>query len=154
MQEDSDFDNICSICYENLDDQSSYTLECNHKYHTKCIMKWFRNLNSKCPLCNDEKLDTSNMSYQVKLETISEIKKFGKRKKCPKNIKDQIKNISKLKSEYRNWKQEFSEFKKDNNELLKKYDKMVIKRYNFERKIRQADHKLLSIVKLNPIYIK
>lgn len=43
--------NDCSICYSNLDDGQSFNLDCNHTFHTKCIMDWFRQGNEKCPLC-------------------------------------------------------------------------------------------------------
>ena len=32
---------VCAICRENLC-QNTHTLECNHTYHTNCIMNWFR----------------------------------------------------------------------------------------------------------------
>ena len=33
---------MCSICHEELNGDI-YTLpECNHKYHTNCIITWFR----------------------------------------------------------------------------------------------------------------
>ena len=46
---------LCAICHENIDlnDGSIYTLpECNHSYHTNCIMTWFRMGKNTCPLCN------------------------------------------------------------------------------------------------------
>ena len=47
---------LCTICLSTLDnDNETYTLECNHSFHMKCIMKWFRcdNSSGNCPLCND-----------------------------------------------------------------------------------------------------
>ena len=43
----------CSICLEKLD-KDKYLLECNHSFHTKCIMDWFRHKKEGCPLCRDE----------------------------------------------------------------------------------------------------
>ena len=44
---------MCSICHETLDDDI-YTLpECNHKYHSNCIITWFRTGKKSCPLCNN-----------------------------------------------------------------------------------------------------
>ena len=42
----------CAICFEDLTN-NTFTLECKHKFHTECIVKWFRNDNSSCPLCKD-----------------------------------------------------------------------------------------------------
>ena len=87
----------CPICLEDISD-NSYTLECNHKYHTECIVKWFRNNNNTCPLCKDVQ-DYSNFSYWTKIQTIQEIKKLGRRKTCPDGIKKILNKIKKRKRE-------------------------------------------------------
>lgn len=146
---------VCPICYEDLDSEdNNHTLECNHKYHTKCIIKWFRNSHSNCPLCNDNTIDTSNMPWGVKLQTIAEIKKLGRRKGCPANIKKQLNNIKKISEDEKKWKKEFIDFKKENKDLIKKHQNLRYKRYTFARKKRQAEYKLLAIAEINPIYIK
>ena len=43
-------DEECSICGLELKDKYTYELNCNHKYHYKCIDNWFEDNNS-CPLC-------------------------------------------------------------------------------------------------------
>ena len=44
----------CMICLDTIDDnQDVYSLQCNHKYHTKCIVDWFRSGAKSCPCCND-----------------------------------------------------------------------------------------------------
>lgn len=46
---------ICCICFAQLEDGDAYTLsECNHTFHTTCIMKWFRSKNDSCPLCREQ----------------------------------------------------------------------------------------------------
>lgn len=39
----------CSICMEDCKGKTC-TLECGHKFHTKCIFTWFKK-NNNCPLC-------------------------------------------------------------------------------------------------------
>ena len=85
---------VCAICREDLC-QNTHTLECNHKYHPHCIIQWFRNGNSNCPLCNQIKLDP-NINWYTKICCISEIKKLGRRKDCTKEIKKILENIKKL----------------------------------------------------------
>ena len=43
-------DNICPICYDSLEDNNTTKIECGHKFHINCIIKWFRTGSEKCPL--------------------------------------------------------------------------------------------------------
>jgi len=44
-------ENQCPVCYTDIGNESHYTLECNHMFHTECAIQWFRRGNSSCPLC-------------------------------------------------------------------------------------------------------
>lgn len=41
----------CPICYEHMTKENTQTLNCGHKFHKRCIKKWKRNNNAKCPMC-------------------------------------------------------------------------------------------------------
>jgi hypothetical protein len=43
---------ICSICFDDLDNNSINKLSCNHIFHKDCINEWFsRNIIQTCPYC-------------------------------------------------------------------------------------------------------
>lgn len=42
----------CSICLETLD--APEVLECGHGFHASCLVRWFRQGNTSCPLCRDD----------------------------------------------------------------------------------------------------
>ncbi|CAL1526480.1 unnamed protein product [Lymnaea stagnalis] len=43
-------DSQCTICYELINYPDAETLDCHHKFHLKCIKKWFAE-NRSCPNC-------------------------------------------------------------------------------------------------------
>ena len=149
----NDDENICSICYEPLNESDS-NLECGHRYHSNCIIKWFRSGKQNCPLCNDTSIDTSNLLWGTKIETISQIKKLGRKKNCPLNIKKTLDNIKKVDINFKNIKKDEKEFKNEYKDLIKKYKSFIVKRWKNRRKKREYEHKLLAMITLNPIYIK
>ena len=59
QEEETDFDNLCFICYENIDEsQPQVTLPCQHRYHYQCILLVFKSILQKssyaskqCPYC-------------------------------------------------------------------------------------------------------
>ena len=46
--DDADEKELCSICFSKMTSEDSHTLECEHKFHTSCILQWFsKNIKSK-----------------------------------------------------------------------------------------------------------
>ena len=46
-------DHDCSICFEDCK-KKGCELECGHKFHSKCIFKWFSGGHNTCPMCRSE----------------------------------------------------------------------------------------------------
>ena len=44
----------CSICLEKLKGTPCYKVECNHHFHTHCLIEWVFKDNKNCPLCRKE----------------------------------------------------------------------------------------------------
>ena len=54
-----DYDNMCVICLESVENKKTICLQCTHKYHPYCIIKWLslqqRNKSeTSCPVCKQE----------------------------------------------------------------------------------------------------
>ena len=43
---------LCSICKESMETEQNYMLQCNHRFHTSCIIDSLR-VNPECPICRD-----------------------------------------------------------------------------------------------------
>lgn len=79
-------DKTCAICFEEMDmnayqdehDSTStcFKLECNHAFHTKCIVECLQKTRHKCPSCNQDKnLEDSLNKEGIILELVDEVKK-------------------------------------------------------------------------------
>jgi hypothetical protein len=80
---------ICPICYDILNNEDIYIIpDCLHTFHTNCIVHWFRNGYSHCPLCNHSGLGTTKYTNQSIMPFSSHIK-LNKTKF--KLIKDHVK---------------------------------------------------------------
>ncbi len=124
---------LCAICHENIDlsDNSSiYTLpECNHCYHTNCIMTWFRMGKNRCPLCNNQGVNKHNKAtsnnhiissalsgytwdYKKKLleQDYKIMRKFARKKESPPELKKQVKMLIKLEDRFKRYKKEERDF--------------------------------------------
>ena len=53
---------ICPICQDKLEDDI-HTLECNHKYHKKCIDIWLNQTNT-CPYCRFQVRTNYSINFQ------------------------------------------------------------------------------------------
>lgn len=106
----------CTICGDNIDVQEKHTLECEHAFHTNCIVEWFRRGNMSCPLCRSEKL--LSLRPINTLHRIVMLKRESKKRHAPPCL------ILKV-AQYRNALVELNEIKKEYREF-KRYNKLIL----------------------------
>lgn len=111
-------DKTCAICFEEMDmnsfrdEQEStstcFKLECNHAFHTKCIVECLQKTRHKCPSCNQDKnLEQTLTNEGIILELVDEIKK--------------TESVKLALEEYRKAKMEMADSLKTFKEDVKKY---------------------------------
>ena len=83
---------ICAICRETLDDNSQvFSLpECEHKFHTECIVHWFRYGRQTCPLCNNNGAG-SQPAYTSRFIKLKHLRRYSLTRECSPFIKQQFK---------------------------------------------------------------
>jgi hypothetical protein len=174
-------DDECMICKESLNDYPCYCLpECNHKYHTHCLISWFRNGDSRCPYCGNKginnkpenKISTHRRRVRPRAiltnndnQYILDLKKFinlKKNKDNPQAIKilKQLDDIKKLEIKFNNLKKEFKEYKKKlktepvnyetTQKTLRKYKTDI---YNLKFKIRDKQLTLIDNSYIIPLIV-
>ena len=146
---------ICCICLDTMNDNSqTHILSCEHKYHTECIIDWFRKGKSHCPLCNDNPIQPNSEggfdyywpNNQLLNERCSLIRrKYGRKKDCPENVKNAINKLREFEKLYKEANKEYKEtqrnpeYKKLKAELRKKRTIM----YKYNRNIQNQKRKLI-----------
>jgi len=97
----------CVICQEEIADTNEplhILPECNHCFHTNCIISWFRSGNNNCPCCGDKgvnnKKDKRRRRYGIDFKTLGQLKflrQYSKRKDAPKKLIKDFKKLDELK---------------------------------------------------------
>lgn len=141
---------LCPICLSNMDDTNNiYRIECGHKFHTECIMKWFRSSKGQCPCCLDnpftEKHITSNFyvgawNRLYVTERCSALRKYSKKKESPDKLKDKF-NKLKIKEN------ELKELKNQKSTIIKseEYKDLNKKRQNIDKKLYSKQNTILRM---------
>jgi hypothetical protein len=162
---------ICPICYEILYEKISHTImECEHKFHSSCLIEWFRTSNNtSCPYCRNTK-DRELNCYNRYNDILFNMKvKFSKTKKSPKEFTKLINQYQKLKLKVRMLDKEYKEVCKKVNKidrnlsykeyltqrkLLMKNKRSIFKRRSRRRikffEIRNA----IELIPIKPIILK
>lgn len=169
----------CMICKEELSCYSCYELpECKHKYHTHCLITWFRNGDSRCPYCGNKGINNINNNKQnnnfycgykktnfYESNFINDLRKYAYNKKNEKNInaislKKKFKKIKDMEKLYKELKKQNIEFKQklktqnvNFNETKKKLNNYRIQLWNLNRKINDEKYKLIKNSYIIPLII-
>ena len=139
----------CPICRIDISNNQLYTLNCGHTFHTECIITWFRSLYQECPLCRDlptkqYKKATQEIRYQT-------MRKYSKKIKASKLLKNAVKNLKKHEDEYKNITKELKECCDDS--YYKFIRKKVTTLYNKRRnKCWTIQQNKIKISNFAPIY--
>ena len=167
----------CMICKEELQCSQCYTLpECNHTYHTNCLITWFRNGDSRCPYCGNKGINNKDASltrldrskyYSIHYEKQSLIdikkivysKKYDTDKNCL-NTRKLFDKITELEAKYKNECEKYNEFKQSlklsptlYNDAKKKMGKMSTKKWKLAAQIRLEKYKIVNNSYIIPLII-
>ena len=138
---DENSDEECMICKESLSQYPCYKLpECNHIYHTHCIIAWFRNGDSRCPYCGNKGVNHTESKYKrlrygfhnytsYEYQYISDLKRYANLKVNKENknaisIRNKLTKINELEDKLKiNTKEmkEYKEFLKNRNLINNSY---------------------------------
>ena len=146
--------NLCAICLSNIEDNDeSYTLNCNHSFHTKCIIEWFR-ISSKgnCPCCMDSGNQDLFNSYGYGYTNDFISHRYNLIKKNNK-IKNNAKYITRLEKDLKALKHALKEIKNDKNYKILKKKEILIENKIHRKSISISKNKIKVISRVPHLII-
>jgi hypothetical protein len=167
----------CMICKDELVCGQCYTLpECNHTYHTHCLISWFRNGDSRCPYCGNKGVNNTNNETLRKVrgkyfttiyesQMLADIKKYIYLKKNDNNKRciDTRKQFEKIKALEENYKIETQKLRdlqqslKETPALYSEAKKNIMcyrsKKWKIARQIRVEHLKIINNSYIIPLII-
>lgn len=125
----------CRICLNDIKTKDlSYSLpECGHKFHTKCIVHWFRSNQTRCPLCNHGGAGNINYIPSTRKLRLKYLKRIARRKCTNKEIKILTKKLKK--SERR-----IKILRRNKKDFLNSKEKLIAKQFN--QKYNKIENKI------------
>ena len=131
---------FCSICTETIHDNntSHFTLECNHKFHTECIVQWFRRGNDTCPCCRHQG-NIESLGYADSRARASYLRKEASKRKSPPELKKLVQKVRLAETKTREARKKMTDFRKAHCEIFNSWSKMRTNYYLKRRsEIRQT----------------
>lgn len=87
-------DEACAVCQDELESDTAgshtHTLTCGHRFHTTCVLSWFRRGAQTCPSCRDVGLpaEESPIGALALHARASTLRRYARRKTAPKALVD------------------------------------------------------------------
>ena len=156
---------VCAICLDPLEADIYSLPECTHKYHTNCIMHWFRAGHNKCPLCNNVGVNGDVDLFwgyrEAAYENYKKMRWLSRKKNAPPELVKQIAIIKKKEESNRKQRKKSLKFKlevpkegKTRHQLHKEWQRAETKWNNVRNKYELKNMKLLvGIQYIKPIII-
>lgn len=133
---------MCPICHGDYNEESTpkVTLECNHSFHTGCIIRWFRTPINEgtCPMCRG--VPVCGTSRMCMAQRCSYLRRRARAKNAPKDLKKRVERLQKMEKQIVEDNRAMKEFhrREDVKEILAMTRKLRRKRWGNWTRLRKA----------------
>ena len=122
METTTENETPCSIC-QTTDPPNWHTLDCSHKFHTECIIQWFRRGGNTCPICRAEGNTGQGLRFLDRLARASFLRQASRRKDAPKELKRLVQRLQKAEKMSREMAKDFSKYRKKHKKVMQTISK-------------------------------
>lgn len=112
----------CTICADEHHDGAhpTFTLECNHSFHTSCLVHWFRCHHDTCPNCRSTQSITVRMTPRQRVQKILRMQT-----QMPIELRSHVTTYQRVMATSKTLRATLRAFKKDNNVVLRKHQHLI-----------------------------
>ena len=137
-------EDCCVICLNNFNtEEPTYTIEeCKHKFHTNCLLQWFRTNNNSCPTCRNI---NNNPTYFERKHKFKLISNYSRRKNANTYVVSIMKKYKKQQELVKKHNLEFKNFKKEHKDIIKKYIQLRANTRKVHWKLNQIKREITDI---------
>lgn len=135
---------------------NEYRLECNHVFHTKCIVDWFRRGNATCPTCRSVPPDHARVERFGYLDTVARASLLRRRyRSAPDALKRLIENVRTAEERLRETRQQVRRFRSEHHDVFKTANTLLTRMHKQRRAVRQALRRLGTFTSIDyPLYVE
>lgn len=155
---------VCVICLEEFSDtKQDFSLpECDHKFHTECIVHWFRTGHDKCPCCLrpgqciEENNQNRRFGYAKVDYIFPEVSQRARSKNAPPEMKKIYEKYNKENKKLINLNKEEKEKKTETGvykNIKKQLGEITRKKWKLQRNIYKIKITLCELFPIYPIII-
>ena len=146
----NDSEDLCSICHVDMNgcnQDSIYTIpDCGHKFHTGCIVNWFRVSDGSCPYCRQGAQNSNRFrSLGQQAEVIKLWKRLARRKDCPVAVKKLCTKIRRAKASVTQANKEDRELRRKHRDIVVSLSKSRRKKWANRSRQRQLERQLAAL---------
>jgi hypothetical protein len=138
---------MCAICHDSLSSNEentlqNHTLQCEHCFHTSCIINWFRRGAQTCPSCRDpgitpEKLCIGGLTLRARASYLR--RKIRGTRGGPPELRKLVYNIRNIENKMKLASTAYQKIKRDNKNIFDESYKLRRKKYKLYIKKREVE---------------
>ena len=138
-------EDVCSICHNVVTTGAPDTYcvpECNHRFHSNCIIPWFRASNGTCPNCRMGITGGGLAGMHTIKQVVQLWKYLARRKDCPSAVKRKCEQIRKAKDEEKEAKRKITLFLKELRHVRDTWLSLRRKKWRSGMKVQRLERQL------------
>ena len=131
-------DDTCPICLEELGGDAR-ALDCHHRFHADCLIRWLRQGNLSCPTCRTSAFDAGDqLPYLTRHARAGYLRAFARRKSAPAALKRVVQRVRDAEVKLGVASREYTRLRREHRDALKDVGRAQREKWRAANAVREA----------------